>query len=81
MITYRVFLVRVHTHPEREKLATVILTEKHPSEGMKHRQRDKGIQTDAAPYGMLIKDSMGMVPPPQIQTVKKTIRRVVENII
>lgn len=30
---------------------------------------------------MLMKDSMGMVPPPQTQTVKKTIRRVVENII
>lgn len=28
-----------------------------------------------------MKDSMGMVPPPQTQTVKKTIRRVVENII
>lgn len=30
---------------------------------------------------MLMKDSIGVVPPPQIHTVKKTIRRVVENII
>lgn len=30
---------------------------------------------------MLMKVSMGMVPPPQTHTVKKTIRRVVENII
>lgn len=37
--------------------------------------------SNAQPYGMLMKDSMGVVPPPQIQTVKKTIRRVVENII
>lgn len=30
---------------------------------------------------MLMKVSMGMVPPPQTQTVKKTMSRVVENII
>lgn len=37
----------------------------------------KAVQT----HRMLIKDSMGVVPPPQIHTVKKTISRVVENII
>lgn len=41
------------------------------------RRRTPEVQS----YGMLMKDSMGMVPPPQIQTVKKTIRSVVENII
>lgn len=39
------------------------------------------MQTHAQPYGILMKDNMGVVPPPQIQTVKKTIRRVVVNII
>lgn len=39
------------------------------------------MSTDVQPYGMLMKDNIGMVPPPQIQTVKKTMRRVVENII
>lgn len=30
---------------------------------------------------MLMKVSMGVVPPPQTQTVKKTMSSVVENII
>lgn len=29
MITYRVILIRVHTHPETERAAMVTLTEKH----------------------------------------------------
>lgn len=77
MITHRVFLIRVHTHPETERAAMVILTENH----YMGRHRDRRIQTDARAYGILMKDSMGVVPPPQIQTVKKTIRSVVENII
>ena len=58
------------------------MTEKHSIEYTHtHRLRNKCMQTHARSYGMLMKDNMGVVPPPQIQTVKKTIRRVVENII
>lgn len=47
LFTHRGVLIRVHSHPEREKVATMTLTEKHSIEGMKHthKQRDKRIQT------------------------------------
>lgn len=74
--TYRGVLIGVHTHPERKKVPTVKWTERFDREDKTNCK-----QSDVQPYGILMKDSMGMVPPPQIQTVKKTIRRVVENII
>lgn len=66
-------MIRVHAHPERKEVASEM--------DMEDRTEKKSIETATQPYGMLMKDSIGMVPPPQTQTVKKTIRRVVENII
>lgn len=73
-ITYRSVLVRVHSHPAR-RIKTPTLTGNH------FNRRQNRMHPSVRPYGMLMKVSMGMVPPPQIHTVKKTIRRVVENII
>lgn len=62
-------LVGVHANPGAQK--------QHQSA---ERSRAAGSKL-TAPHGMLMKVSMGVVPPPQTQTVKKTMSRVVENII
>lgn len=49
LITYRGILIRVHTHPEREKVATVTLLEKHSIDGMKHTQSERQTHTIRSP--------------------------------
>lgn len=70
-MTYRGVLVRVHTHAEREDSSS-----ESTATLMTH-----DVQKAEQPYGILMKDSMGMVPPPHTHTVKNTMRSVVENII
>lgn len=67
--TYRGILISVHANPAGQ-------TEHQRTEKC-HKMSSNVI----TPHGMLMKVSMGMVPPPQTQTVKKTMSRVVENII
>lgn len=47
----------------------------------KHPPEESLMQFSDVPHRIRWQDSICMVPPPQIQTVKKTTRRVVENII
>ena len=65
-------------HPPWKRKGT-----KHDFDRKTLREDETREQTEAddRPHGMLMKDSMGVVPPPQIHTVKKTMSRVVENII